>query len=83
MKLGRTALSNTDKFLLALVRQYPMVPVPAMVWARYPGSTQIEKKTVTFRRALRRLQRLGYVQQCGPSGGWIATTSRRTNRDRN
>lgn len=70
MKL-RAKLNNTERRLLRMVVEMPMVPVGAMVWSVYPNSMQPEKKAATFTRHLRSLEERGLVHWCG--NGYIAS----------
>lgn len=69
MKLGRTALTNTDKVLLHLLRVRGAMTVRQMVAVRYPQSRQVDKKAATFSKTLRSLQRRGLVREC--RGVWL------------
>ena len=74
MKL-RAKLNNTERRLLRMVAEMPMVPVPAMVWSVYPNSKQPWKKAETFTRYLRSMERRGLVHWCG--SGYIASQAAR------
>jgi hypothetical protein len=71
LKLGRTALTNTDKHLLRLLEQVGWVTASALVRATYAKSKQIDKKAETYTKRLRRLQRFGHVREI--RGAWALT----------
>ena len=71
MKLGSVDLNNTDEGLIVLLGTVDRMPADALARAVYPKTKQLEKKAATYTRALKRLQRFGYVREIGK--GWTLT----------
>jgi hypothetical protein len=71
VKLGKTFINNTDRHLLDMLGVADLITAETIARLTYPQSKQIEKKTATYTKRLRRLQRFGYVKEV--QGAWLRT----------